>query len=277
MALPAGPRRRLGIWPTGLKLTPTGCPPHDRQHRSPDRPASRDPDRHHEDGGAPLSFARDGAQLFPGAVAPVLARLRSLLAQLPPDQAGIRLNGVPGLAPFLAADGPIGTLAAGVLGPAARPVRAILFDKTAATNWSLAWHQDRTICVQRRVEVDGFGPWTLKAGMQHVAPPFALLARMVTLRVHLDPVPATNAPLLIAPGSHRLGRIPVDGIDAAVRRCGTRACLAAAGDVWLYATPIVHASEAATVPARRRCCRWISRRINCQAGWNGWRDDDYLN
>ena len=30
---------------------------------------------------------------------------------------------------------------------------------------------------------------------------------MVTLRVHLDPVPATNAPLLIAPGSHKLGRI----------------------------------------------------------------------
>ena len=30
----------------------------------------------------------------------------------------------------------------------------------------------------------------------------------VTLRVHFDPVPETNAPLLIAPGSHRLGQIP---------------------------------------------------------------------
>jgi len=30
---------------------------------------------------------------------------------------------------------------------------------------------------------------------------------MVTVRVHLDAVPCTNGPLLIAPGSHRRGRI----------------------------------------------------------------------
>ena len=68
--------------------------------------------------------------------------------------------------------------------------------------------QDRTIVVTRRVEVEGFGPWTVKSGLLHVAPPFDQLAGMVTLRVHLDPVPETNAPLLIAPGSHRLGQIP---------------------------------------------------------------------
>jgi hypothetical protein len=34
----------------------------------------------------------------------------------------------------------------------------------------------------------------------YVAPPFEVLARMVTLRLHLDDVPATNAPLLVAPG-----------------------------------------------------------------------------
>jgi ectoine hydroxylase-related dioxygenase (phytanoyl-CoA dioxygenase family) len=131
-------------------------------------------------------------------------------------------------------------------------VRAILFDKTAETNWALAWHQDRTICVKKRIEVSGFGPWTIKQGMQHVAPPFDLLSRMVTLRVHLDDVPATNAPLLIAPGSHKYGRVPVGAVDAVVRQCGTYTCLAKAGDVWVYATPILHASEAATRPARRR-------------------------
>jgi ectoine hydroxylase-related dioxygenase (phytanoyl-CoA dioxygenase family) len=75
---------------------------------------------------------------------------------------------------------------------------------------------------------------------------------MVTLRAHLDDVPATNAPLLIAPGSHTLGRIPVSDIDEIVKRCGTRSCLAVAGDVWLYATPILHASEAASAPTSRR-------------------------
>jgi len=35
-------------------------------------------------------------------------------------------------------------------------------------------------------------------------------------------------------------------------RCGTVACLAEKGDVWLYATPIVHASAAAAGSGRRR-------------------------
>jgi hypothetical protein len=75
---------------------------------------------------------------------------------------------------------------------------------------------------------------------------------MVTLRLHIDAVPATNAPLLIAPGSHKLGRIAGRDIDDVVRRCGTVACLAELGDIWLYATPILHASEAAAGPLHRR-------------------------
>jgi hypothetical protein len=75
---------------------------------------------------------------------------------------------------------------------------------------------------------------------------------MVTLRVHLDDTPSTNAPLLIAPGSHRLGCVPVSDIDAAVQTCGIRACTALAGDIWINATPILHASEAATRPVHRR-------------------------
>jgi ectoine hydroxylase-related dioxygenase (phytanoyl-CoA dioxygenase family) len=174
------------------------------------------------------------------------------VGQVASDRAGTRLGRDERLRPFLVADGLIGSVASGILGPETRAVRAILFDKTAEMNWSLAWHQDRTICVKKRVEVDGFGPWTVKGGMQHVAPPFELLARMVTLRVHLDDVPATNAPLLIVPGSHALGRIAVESIDGVVQRFGTRHCLASAGDVWLYSTPIVHASEIASCPARRR-------------------------
>jgi ectoine hydroxylase-related dioxygenase (phytanoyl-CoA dioxygenase family) len=88
--------------------------------------------------------------------------------------------------------------------------------------------------------------------MHHVAPPFDVLARMVTVRVHLDNVPATNAPLLIAPGSHRDGRVPVEAIADVVRRRGIRACVAAAGDIWAYATPILHASDAAAEPTHRR-------------------------
>jgi ectoine hydroxylase-related dioxygenase (phytanoyl-CoA dioxygenase family) len=114
------------------------------------------------------------------------------------------------------------------------------------------WHQDRTIAVRRRIDTPGFANWTVKSGIHHVEPPFALLERMVTIRIHLDEAGADNAPLLIAPGSHRLGRIPEHAIAGAVRRLGTRACLAGRGDAWLYATPILHASEPARTPASRR-------------------------
>ncbi|MBR1223017.1 phytanoyl-CoA dioxygenase family protein [Bradyrhizobium sp. U87765 SZCCT0131] len=202
---------------------------------------------------ASLTFADDGAQLFDAALTTgELRQLQAVLSHLPADHAGLRLRGVDGLAPFLAATGPIGRCAASALGHGGHPVRAILFDKTPATNWALGWHQDRTIAVQQRVAVEGFVTWSVKGGMTHVEPPFAVLAGMVTLRVHLDAVPASNAPLLIAPGSHTLGRIAEDDIRDVVGRCGTVACLAAPGDIWLYATPILHASEAAVAPTHRR-------------------------
>jgi ectoine hydroxylase-related dioxygenase (phytanoyl-CoA dioxygenase family) len=200
-----------------------------------------------------LTFLGDGAQLFRQALpSDQLHQLKAILSHLPPDHAGLRLRGVQGLAPFLAASGHIGSCAASVLGEACRPVRAILFDKTAATNWALGWHQDRTIAVKERISVDGFETWSVKSGMRHVEPPFALLSGMVTLRVHIDPAPAGNAPLLIAPGSHELGRIAEENLKDVVRRCGTIACLADPGDIWLYATPILHASDAATFPMHRR-------------------------
>ncbi len=197
-------------------------------------------------------FATYGAQLVQGAILPCLDDLIAALVRVSKEEAGVRLHGLSDLKPMLAEDGPIGAIAANVLGKSSRPVRAILFNKSAETNWSLAWHQDRTICVKGKLDAPGFGPWTVKGGMNHVAPPFDLLTRMVTLRAHIDDVPANNAPLLIAPGSHTYGRIPVNQVEKVVSHCGTASCLAKAGDVWLYATPILHASEAASAPKRRR-------------------------
>ena len=199
-----------------------------------------------------LTLETDGAVRYDRAALSILPQLIAIADSQPAERAGIRLHGVKELRTLLANYGILGALAAGQLGERCRPVRAILFDKTTATNWALGWHQDRTIVVCERIETPGFGPWTVKAGLIHVAPPPNLLAGMLTMRVHLDDVPDTNAPLLIAPGSHRVGRIGESEVDAIVERCGTTACLAEAGDVWLYATPILHASAAAYAPTRRR-------------------------
>ncbi|GGO90436.1 phytanoyl-CoA dioxygenase family protein [Stakelama pacifica] len=133
-----------------------------------------------------------------------------------------------------------------------RPVRAIAFDKTASSNWTVGWHQDRTIEVKQRLDTPGYGPWTVKQGRTHVSPPFAVSEAMLTVRVHIDRVDSGNAPLLIAPGSHRRGLVAEPDIAAAVQSCGHRECHAEAGDVWVYATPILHASGKVLGTGRRR-------------------------
>lgn len=197
-----------------------------------------------------MQLDRDGAQLFPAAFgASEIAALRNLFATLPDDRPGGRLGRTLGLAPLVA---PADAIARSILGPAARAVSAKWFDKSPGRNWSLGWHQDRTIAVRARRRVAGFTGWTVKSGIPHCVPPFGILARMLILRVHLDPAGPANAPLLVAPGSHRLGRVAEADIDAAVAGCGTRACLAGTGDVWACAAPILHASERASAPTRRR-------------------------
>ena len=116
----------------------------------------------------------------------------------------------------------------------------------------LGWQQDRTICVQDRHEMPGYEHWTRKHGITHVEPPFCVIETMLTARFHLDRVDYSNAPLKIAAGSHQHGLIAEGEINALVERFSIYACLAERGDVWLYATPILHAPEASLSSASRR-------------------------
>jgi hypothetical protein len=200
-----------------------------------------------------LRLESDGAERRPALLsAEELARLRALADSVLSARSGVRVFGQDALGFTLGSTGPVGRVASAILGEKAHPVRAVFFDKTAGANWSVAWHQDRTIVVRARHNVPGFGPWSMKAGTLHVEPPFDVIARMITLRAHLDDSNANNAPLMIVPGSHRLGRIPAGQAAALAQRLGHDICLANAGDVWVYATPIVHRSERARIPDRRR-------------------------
>src|SRR5271169_2749719 len=70
----------------------------------------------------------------------------------------------------LAMSTPVRKLVEAILGPQCFAVRGILFNKTQESNWKVVWHQDLTIAVRERREVDGFGPWSKKAGVSHVQP-----------------------------------------------------------------------------------------------------------
>jgi len=191
------------------------------------------------------AFQRDGALKLPKLLPPDAAEA---LRAFPTAGAGVRLHDA--RLPRLLA--PVTGAASALLGMPARPVRAVLFDKTAEANWAVAWHQDRTIAVAERVEAEGFGPWSRKDGALHVMPPVAVLEQMATVRIHLDPCGPENAPLRVALASHRRGLVPAAEAARAAGEHQELICLAEAGDVWAYSTPILHASDRSRSPSRRR-------------------------
>src|SRR5687767_2757303 len=53
-------------------------------------------------------------------------------------------------------------LVAPILSETAFPVRGLFFDKIPGANWEVNWHQDWSIAVAERVEMPGFGGWSVK-------------------------------------------------------------------------------------------------------------------
>jgi ectoine hydroxylase-related dioxygenase (phytanoyl-CoA dioxygenase family) len=152
----------------------------------------------------------------------------------------------------LAASRAVRRLAEPIVGPHAIPVRGLFFDKTPEANWPVLWHQDLTIAVAERHDVQGWGPWSVKAGIVHVEAPGALLATMLTIRLHLDDCGADNGPLRVLPGSHRLGRLDRKRIEDLRREIPEVTCNAPAGAAVLMRPLILHASSPASAPSHRR-------------------------
>jgi hypothetical protein len=139
-----------------------------------------------------------------------------------------------------------------VLGTGCFPVRGILFDKVAGANWKVPWHQDLSIAVQERIEVDGFGPWSQKAGVLHVQPPARVLENMLTLRLHLDDCSHANGPLRVLPASHQDGKLSAQQIAQWRGRADKVSCVLPRGGVLLMRPLLLHASSASLEPRHRR-------------------------
>jgi len=89
-----------------------------------------------------------------------------------------------------------------VFGDAYFAVKSIYFDKPEKSNWYVAYHQDLTISVNNKLELEGFGPWTVKQDQFAVQPPISILERNFTIRIHLDDTNAHNGALKVVPRSH---------------------------------------------------------------------------
>jgi ectoine hydroxylase-related dioxygenase (phytanoyl-CoA dioxygenase family) len=152
----------------------------------------------------------------------------------------------------LAVSDAIQTLIEPVLGKYFFPVRGILFDKISDANWKVPWHQDLTIAVQEKIEVDGFGPWSVKSDVLHVQPPAFVLENMLSVRIHLDNCGEENGALRVIPGSHCSGRIPEDEISSIRESSMEQVCAVGIGGALLMRPLLLHASSPSRVPGHRR-------------------------
>jgi len=139
-----------------------------------------------------------------------------------------------------------------ILGYEPQLVRAIIFDKTPEKNWLVSWHQDKTVSVNKKEHIDGWGPWSLKDNTHHVQPSDSVLNNMVTFRIHLDDSNIDNACLKVIPDSHTSGVLTQLEIDSLVKSSILVECEANAGDMLIMRPLILHASSKAKLPKHRR-------------------------
>ncbi|HTH52648.1 MAG TPA: phytanoyl-CoA dioxygenase family protein [Edaphobacter sp.] len=132
------------------------------------------------------------------------------------------------------------------------PVRGILFDKIPDANWKVPWHQDVTIAVQERVEVEGYGPWSVKADVLHVQPPLSVLENILSVRLHLDDCSEENGAVRVIPGSHLHGRISEGDISEIRKTSNEVVCSLSVGGALLMRPLLLHASAPSQKPGHRR-------------------------
>lgn len=123
-------------------------------------------------------------------------------------------------------------------------VKSIYFDKPSASNWFVAWHQDLTISVDKKVDVEGYGPCTVKQNQFAVQPPLDILKENFTIRIHLDNADEGNGALKVLSGSHLKGIYRPETINWETEQ--PHICNVKAGGVMIMRPLLLHASSRTT-------------------------------
>lgn len=129
-------------------------------------------------------------------------------------------------------------------------VKSIYFDKPETSNWYVSYHQDLTISVDKKVELDDFGPWTVKQNQYAVQPPIALLENIFTIRIHLDDTDENNGALKVIPKSHAKKIYRPETIDWSQETETT--CSVKKGGIMVMKPLLLHSSSRTTNQKKRR-------------------------
>ncbi|HKN76139.1 MAG TPA: phytanoyl-CoA dioxygenase family protein [Candidatus Acidoferrum sp.] len=199
--------------------------------------------------------ASDGFAIIPNAlleseVADLLAVLEQ--SELPRSRAGMRHAMRNESVAAVARDPRLLSMAQEILGSAAIPFRATLFDKSPTSNWLVVWHQDTALPLRERREVPGWGPWSIKEGVNYAHAPAGALEQVLALRLHLDDSVAENGPLRVLPTTHTLGVLSDEALHSLSTQISAADCLVPRGGILVMRPLVVHASSKSQSSAPRR-------------------------
>ena len=128
--------------------------------------------------------------------------------------------------------------------------KSIYFDKPEQSNWFVAYHQDLTISVDKKLELDNFGPWTVKQNQFAVQPPLDFLENNFTIRIHLDNTDENNGALKVIPKSHLKGVYRADTINWETET--ESICNTLKGGIMIMRPLLLHSSSRTTNNLKRR-------------------------
>lgn len=129
-------------------------------------------------------------------------------------------------------------------------IKSIYFDKPETSNWFVAWHQDLTISVDKKMDLENFSSWTTKHNQFAVVPPLNFLTSIFTIRIHLDTTDDKNGALKVIPGSHSKGIYRPETIDWSTEK--EEICNVPEGGIMIMKPLLLHSSARSTVSLRRR-------------------------
>ena len=129
-------------------------------------------------------------------------------------------------------------------------VKSIYFDKPEKSNWFVSYHQDLTISVNEKKEVNGFTNWTKKHNQFAVQPSKEILENIFTARIHLDDTNSENGALKILDKSHLKSVYRLDKIDFSAEK--EIICDVNSGGIMLMKPLLFHGSNKTINDKNRR-------------------------
>ena len=128
--------------------------------------------------------------------------------------------------------------------------KSIYFDKPENSNWFVSYHQDLTISVDRKIEIENFENWTNKQNQFAVQPPLKILENSFTVRIHLDKTTNENGALKVLNKSHKKGIHRIENLK--IKEEIETICEVGKGGIMIMKPLLFHASNKTTNNQRRR-------------------------